>query len=78
MPDSCIQNHSNLLSKDEQITISNNLKQKNGTPCELDDIWQTWYLVYRRHYFKIALENAQNIKKHFYHYQESNGLQVYI
>ncbi|XP_060875798.1 dynamin-like 120 kDa protein, mitochondrial isoform X2 [Metopolophium dirhodum] len=67
--------HSNLLSKDEQITISNNLKQKNGTPCELDDIWQTWYLVYRRHYFKIALENAQNIKKHFYHYQESNGLQ---
>ncbi|VVC43328.1 Hypothetical protein CINCED_3A022888 [Cinara cedri] len=68
-------NHSNLLSKDEQITISNNLKQKNGTPCELDDIWQTWYLVYRRHYFKTALDNAQMIKKQFYHYQEANGLQ---
>ncbi|KAF0756855.1 dynamin-like 120 kDa protein, mitochondrial isoform X1 [Aphis craccivora] len=68
-------NHSNLLSKDEQITISNNLKQKTGTPYELDDIWQTWYLVYRRHYFKTALENAQNIKKQFYHYQETNGVQ---
>lgn len=54
------------------------MKQNNGKPCELDDIWQTWYLVYRRHYFKIALENAQNIKKQFYHYQEPNGLQVNI
>ncbi|XP_050060305.1 dynamin-like 120 kDa protein, mitochondrial isoform X2 [Aphis gossypii] len=68
-------NHSNLLSKDEQITISNNLKQKTGTPYELDEIWQTWYLVYRRHYFKTALENAHNIKKQFYHYQETNELQ---
>ncbi|XP_015376444.1 PREDICTED: dynamin-like 120 kDa protein, mitochondrial isoform X2 [Diuraphis noxia] len=67
--------HSNLLSKDEQITISNNLKQKNGTPCELDDIWQTWYLVYRRHYFKTALQNAQIIKNQFCLYQQSNGLQ---
>jgi len=67
-----------LLSKDEQITISNNLKQKTGTSYELDEIWQTWYLVYRHHYFKTALENAQNIKKQFYHYQETNELQVYI
>jgi len=54
------------------------LKQKTGTPYELDEIWQTWYLVYRRHYFKTALENAGNIKKQFYHYQETNELQVYI
>lgn len=67
-----------MLSKDEQITISNNLKQRNGTPYELEDIWQTWYLVYRRHYFKTALENAQNLKKQFYHYQETNAIQVSI
>lgn len=54
------------------------MKQRNGTPCELEDIWQTWYLVYRRHYFKTALENAHNLKKQFYHYQETNGVQVLI
>jgi len=54
------------------------LKQKSEVSYELDDIWQTWYLVYRRHYFKRALENAQIIKKGFYHYQESNSLQVCI
>ncbi|XP_025415511.1 dynamin-like 120 kDa protein, mitochondrial isoform X2 [Sipha flava] len=67
--------HSNLLTKDEQITISNNLKQRTGQPCELDDIWETWYLVYRRHYFKTALDNAQNLKKQFYLYQESSSSQ---
>ncbi|XP_050426803.1 dynamin-like 120 kDa protein, mitochondrial isoform X2 [Adelges cooleyi] len=67
--------HSNLLSKDEQITICNNLKHRFKPPCEQDDIWQTWYLVYRRHYFKRALENAHNMKRQFYHYQESNGPQ---
>jgi hypothetical protein len=66
-----------LLTKDEQITISNNLKQRTGQPCELDDIWETWYLVYRRHYFKTALDNAQNLKKQFYLYQESSSSQVY-
>ncbi|XP_050527682.1 dynamin-like 120 kDa protein, mitochondrial isoform X2 [Daktulosphaira vitifoliae] len=63
-------NHSNLLSKDEQITIVNNLKQKLKVPCSLDDIWETWHLVYRRHSFKMALQNAKEKSKQFYIYQQ--------
>lgn len=67
-----------MLSKDEQITITNNLQQKLKIPCTSDDIWETWHLVYRRHSFKMALKNAKEKSKQFYIYQTLKHDQAHV
>ncbi|GAB1600130.1 dynamin-like 120 kDa protein, mitochondrial isoform X1 [Argonauta hians] len=61
--------HSNSLASDEFTTVRRNL-QTQGLEVDNDFIRETWYQVFRIHFFKKALATAQQCKKGFYYYQK--------
>ncbi|KAK3583404.1 hypothetical protein CHS0354_040370 [Potamilus streckersoni] len=61
-------NHKAVIAADEVTTTRKNL-QAQGLDVDNDFIRETWYHVYRRHFIKNALTQAQECKKGFYYYQ---------
>ncbi|BFZ23759.1 hypothetical protein BsWGS_26798 [Bradybaena similaris] len=60
--------HKAHLAADELTTVRRNLMNQN---VEVDGemIRETWYYVYRRHFYKKAFQQAMDCKKGFYYYQ---------
>uniref|UniRef100_A0A0B7AE93 Dynamin-like GTPase OPA1, mitochondrial n=1 Tax=Arion vulgaris TaxID=1028688 RepID=A0A0B7AE93_9EUPU len=60
--------HKAHLAADELTTVRRNLFNQN---FEVDGemIRETWYYVYRRHFYKKAFQQAIDCKKGFFHYQ---------
>lgn len=61
--------HKNSLAVDELTTVRRNLQTQN-VDVDYDFIRETWYQVFRTHFFKKALATAQQCKKGFYYYQK--------
>lgn len=61
--------HKNSLALDELTTVRRNLQTQN-VDVDYDFIRETWYQVFRTHFFKKALATAQQCKKGFYYYQK--------
>ncbi|XP_029633290.1 dynamin-like 120 kDa protein, mitochondrial isoform X3 [Octopus sinensis] len=61
--------HSNSLASDEFTTVRRNL-QTQGLEVDNDFIRETWYQVFRIHFFKKSLATAQHCKRGFYYYQK--------
>ncbi|XP_059141455.1 dynamin-like 120 kDa protein, mitochondrial isoform X4 [Physella acuta] len=61
--------HKAHLAADELTTVRRNLFNQN---CEVDGemIRETWYYVYRKHFYKRAVQQAVDCKKCFFHYQK--------
>ncbi|CAG5123466.1 unnamed protein product, partial [Candidula unifasciata] len=61
--------HKAHLAADELTTVRRNLMNQN---VEVDGemIRETWYYVYRRHFYKKAFQQAMDCKKGFYYYQK--------
>ncbi|RUS71454.1 hypothetical protein EGW08_020785 [Elysia chlorotica] len=60
--------HKAHLAADELTTVRRNLLNQN---IEVDGelIRETWYHIYRRHFYKKAVQQAVDCKKGFYYYQ---------
>ena len=63
------QNHKSVLQADELTTVKRNL-QSLGVEVDYEFIRETWYHVYRQHFLKKSLSQAQECRKGFYYYKE--------
>ncbi|XP_064612015.1 dynamin-like 120 kDa protein, mitochondrial [Liolophura sinensis] len=61
-------NHKLSLSSDELTTVRRNL-QTQGVEVDNEFIRETWYYVFREHFFLKAMDTAHQCKKGFYYYQ---------
>lgn len=63
-------NHRSSLAPDELTTVKKNL-QTQGVEVDHEFIRETWHHIYRHHFLKKSLVQAQACKgKGFYHYKE--------
>ncbi|XP_064642382.1 dynamin-like 120 kDa protein, mitochondrial isoform X2 [Lineus longissimus] len=60
--------HKSQLAYDEVTTVRKNLQTNNFDVTD-DFIKETWYHLYRSHFFKQAIKTASDCKKGFYYYQ---------
>ncbi|XP_071146053.1 dynamin-like GTPase OPA1, mitochondrial isoform X2 [Mytilus edulis] len=61
--------HKSQLAADELTTIKKNLHSQ-GVEVDQEFIKETWHHVYRQHFVKKSLSQAQECKKGFYYYKE--------
>ncbi|KAL5286532.1 OPA1 family protein [Megaselia abdita] len=64
--------HPPTLSFDELTTIRKNL-QRSQVDVDTDYIRQTWYHIYRKHFFKHALQKANECRKAYYLYHQQGA-----
>lgn len=62
-------NHKSVLAPDELTTVKRNL-QSQGVEVDHEFIRETWYHIYRQHFLKKSLSQAQECRKGFYYYKE--------
>ncbi|XP_055863697.1 dynamin-like 120 kDa protein, mitochondrial isoform X3 [Biomphalaria glabrata] len=60
--------HSSHLAPDELTTVRRNLLNQSFD-VDADKIRETWYYVYRKHFYKRAVQQAIDCRKGFYYYQ---------
>ncbi|CAL1530479.1 unnamed protein product [Lymnaea stagnalis] len=60
--------HKAHLAADELTTVRRNLLSQN-VDVDGETIRETWYYVYRRHFYKRAIQQAMDCKKGFFYYQ---------
>ncbi|XP_035828627.1 dynamin-like 120 kDa protein, mitochondrial isoform X2 [Aplysia californica] len=61
--------HKAHLAADELTTVRRNLLNQN-VDVDGEMIRETWYNVYRRHFYKRAVQQASDCRKGFYYYQK--------
>ncbi|CAG2252974.1 OPA1 [Mytilus edulis] len=61
--------HKSVLAADELTTVKKNLHSQ-GVEVDQEFIKETWHHVYRQHFVKKSLSQAQECKKGFYYYKE--------
>ncbi|CAG2227720.1 OPA1 [Mytilus edulis] len=61
--------HKSQLAADELTTVKKNLHSQ-GVEVDQEFIKETWHHVYRQHFVKKSLSQAQECKKGFYYYKE--------
>ncbi|KAK0061378.1 dynamin-like 120 kDa protein mitochondrial isoform X1 [Biomphalaria pfeifferi] len=60
--------HSSHLAPDELTTVRRNLLNQSFD-VDAEKIRETWYYVYRKHFYKRAVQQAIDCRKGFYYYQ---------
>lgn len=61
--------HKSVLAADELTTVKRNLHSQ-GVEVDREFIKETWHHVYRQHFVKKSLSQAQECRKGFYYYKE--------
>ncbi|XP_052082201.1 dynamin-like 120 kDa protein, mitochondrial isoform X2 [Mytilus californianus] len=61
--------HKSVLAADELTTVKRNLHSQ-GVEVDQEFIKETWHHVYRQHFVKKSLSQAQECRKGFYYYKE--------
>lgn len=63
-------NHKAHLASDELTTVKRNLMNQNQVgDIDGELIRETWFHVYRRHFYKKAIQQANDCRKGFHYYQ---------
>lgn len=62
------ENHGSILSRDEMITIKQNLG-KNGMECEDALIKEVWDIIFKKQFLQSCLQKAKGCEKEFSKYQ---------